>query len=153
MPRIVTNLWFDKESQEAAEFYCSVFPNSKVTDVTHYPKGSDREGEVLTVDFELDGTPFTALDGGPQLTFDEAISMVIECQDQAEIDRYWDALIADGGEPSQCGWLKDRFGLSWQIVPPRLGELLGDPDPEKAARVMQAMLGMQKIVIADLEAA
>jgi predicted 3-demethylubiquinone-9 3-methyltransferase (glyoxalase superfamily) len=153
MPRIVTNLWFDKESQEAAEFYCSVFPNSKVTDVTHYPKGSAREGEVLTVDFELDGTPFTALDGGPQFTFDEAISMVIECQDQAEIDRYWEALTAGGGEEGPCGWCKDRFGLSWQVVPTGWSDLMHADDPDRYARGFEAMMQMRKIDIAAIEAA
>ncbi len=153
MPRIVTNLWFDKESKEAAEFYCSVFPNSKVTDVTHYPKGSDREGEVLTVDFVLDGTPFTALDGGPQFTFDEAISMVIECQDQAEIDRYWDVLTADGGEEGPCGWCKDRFGLSWQVVPTGWSDLMHSDDPDRYARGFEAMMQMRKIDIAAIEAA
>jgi predicted 3-demethylubiquinone-9 3-methyltransferase (glyoxalase superfamily) len=153
MPRIVTNLWFDHQGEEAAAFYCSVFPSSKVTMVTRYPEGSDRAGQVLTVDFELDGTPFTALNGGPEFTFDEAISVVIECQDQAEIDRYWEALTADGGEDGPCGWLKDRFGLSWQLVPVRWTELMRESDPGAYQRAFDAMMQMHKIDIAALEAA
>jgi predicted 3-demethylubiquinone-9 3-methyltransferase (glyoxalase superfamily) len=153
MPRIIPNLWFDTESQAAAEFYVSVFPNSEITNVTHYTEAGPREaGSVLTVDFTLDGTPFTAIDGGPQFTFDEAISFLIECEDQEEIDRYW-RLLTDGGQEVQCGWLKDRFGVSWQVVPKGMEDLLRDPDPEKARRGMEAMLGMVKIDIAALEAA
>jgi predicted 3-demethylubiquinone-9 3-methyltransferase (glyoxalase superfamily) len=153
MPRIVTNLWFDDQSHEAAEFYCSIFPSSKITEVTHYPEGSDRAGQVLTVDFELDGVPFTALDGGPDFTFDEAISLVVECKDQAEIDRYWDALTADGGEESMCGWLKDKYGLSWQVIPETWSDLLNDPDPQRYARAFGALMQMRKIDIAAIEAA
>jgi predicted 3-demethylubiquinone-9 3-methyltransferase (glyoxalase superfamily) len=153
MPRIIPNLWFDTESKAAAEFYVSVFPNSEITNVTHYTEAGPREaGSVLTVDFTLDGTPFTAIDGGPQFTFDEAISFLIECEDQEEIDRYW-RLLTDGGQEVQCGWLKDRFGVSWQVVPKGMEDLLRDPDPEKARRGMEAMLGMVKIDIAALEAA
>ena len=153
MPRIVTNLWFDKEGEEAAEFYCSVFPSSKVGEITRYPDGSDRAGEVLTVDFELDGAPFTALNGGPEFTFDEAISLVIECQDQAEVDRYWAALTADGGEESMCGWLKDKYGVSWQVVPVRWMDLLHEGDPERYKPAFDALMQMRKIDIAALEAA
>lgn len=153
MPRIIPNLWFDAQSQEAAEFYCSVFPNSKVTNITYYGEaGPGPAGTVLTVDFELDGQKFTAINGGPQFTFDEAVSFLIECADQEEIDAYWAALIA-GGEESQCGWLKDRYGLSWQVVPAGWEELLNDPDPARAQRAVAAMLGMQKIEIAAIQAA
>ncbi|WP_138413631.1 VOC family protein [Sinomonas gamaensis] len=154
MPDIVPCLWFDTEAEEAANFYVSVFPNSKVTRVDYYGDAGPRPaGTVITAEFELDGKPFVALNGGPEFTFDEAVSLQVLCQDQAEVDHYWNALTADGGEESQCGWLKDRFGFSWQIVPIRLMELLRDPDPGRSGRAMQAMLRMQKIVIADLEAA
>jgi predicted 3-demethylubiquinone-9 3-methyltransferase (glyoxalase superfamily) len=153
MPRITPNLWFDDNALEAAEFYVSVFPNSKVTDVTHYTEaGPGPAGTVLTVSFLLDGQKLTAINGGPQFTFDEAISFEISCKDQAEVDYYWDTL-SEGGEESQCGWLKDRFGLSWQVVPEGWEALFTDPDPERANRAMQAMLGMQKLDIAALEAA
>jgi predicted 3-demethylubiquinone-9 3-methyltransferase (glyoxalase superfamily) len=151
MPRITPNLWFDTEGKEAAEFYCSVFSNSEITNVSYYGDAGPREaGMVLTVDFVLDGQEFTAINGGPEFEFDEAISLLINCKDQEEVDYYWDRLV-DGGEESQCGWLKDRFGLSWQIVPDRLFELLDDPDPAWAAAATKAMLGMRKIVIAELE--
>jgi len=154
MPRITPNLWFDKEGKDAAEFYCSVFPNSKITAVTHYNEAGPRKaGEVLTVDFVLDGTPFTAINGGPEFTFDEAVSFLIECKDQEEVDYYWDKLIEGGGEESQCGWLKDKFGLSWQVVPAGMDATLNDPDPERAVRAMRAMLGMKKIDVAALKAA
>jgi predicted 3-demethylubiquinone-9 3-methyltransferase (glyoxalase superfamily) len=154
MPDIVPCLWFDTEAEEAANFYVSVFPNSKVTRVDYYGDAGPRPaGTVITAEFELDGKPFVALNGGPEFTFDEAVSLQVLCQDQAEVDHYWNALTADGGEESQCGWLKDRFGFSWQIVPIRLMELLRDPDPGRSGRAMQAMLRMQKLVIADLEAA
>lgn len=153
MNQIVPNLWFDTEGLEAAEFYVSLFPNSQITNVTHYGEGGMREaGTVMTVDFELDGTPFTAINGGPQFTFDEAVSFAIPCDDQAEADRYWDALTA-GGEEGMCGWLKDRFGLSWQVYPSELGALLDDPDPARAQRAMQAMLGMRRIDVAAMRAA
>ena len=153
MPRIVTNLWFDRQGEEAAAFYCSVFPNSKVGNIARYPEGTDRAGEALTIDFELDGAPFTALNGGPEFTFDEAISLVIECDGQAELDRYWDALTADGGEEGPCGWCKDRFGLSWQLVPTGWADVAHEGDPEKYARVFAALMQMRKIDIAALEAA
>ena len=149
--KIVPNLWFDTEAEEAAEFYCSVFPNSRVVGKTHYTEGAPREaGMVMTVEFELDGQRFVGINGGPEFTFSEAVSFQIDCKDQDEVDYYWDRLV-DGGEESQCGWLKDRFGLSWQVVPTRLFELTGDPDPARAAAATKAMLGMHKIVIAELE--
>jgi predicted 3-demethylubiquinone-9 3-methyltransferase (glyoxalase superfamily) len=154
MPDIVPCLWFDTQAEEAANFYVSVFPDSKVTRVDYYGDAGPRPaGSVITAEFELDGKPFVALNGGPEFTFDEAVSLQVLCKDQAEVDHYWSALTADGGEESQCGWLKDRFGFSWQIVPTRLTELLRDPDPGRSGRAMQAMLRMRKIVIADLEAA
>lgn len=153
MPRIITNLWFDHEGEEAAEFYCSVFPNSKVTNVTHYTEsGPGEPGTVLTVDFQLDGMPFIALNGGPRFTFNEAISLIIDCADQAEVDHYWDALV-EGGEPSRCGWLKDRYGLSWQVVPTGMAELFADPDPTRAQRAMEAMLTMTKLDVVAMQAA
>jgi predicted 3-demethylubiquinone-9 3-methyltransferase (glyoxalase superfamily) len=152
MPRIVTNLWFDNQGEEAAEFYCSVFPSSKITHVSRYPEGSDRAGQALTIDFELDGTPFTALNGGPEFTFDEAISIVIECQDQDEIDRYWKAL-TDGGEDGPCGWIKDRYGLSWQLVPANWSEVVHEDDPEAYARAFGAVMQMHKLDLAAIEAA
>lgn len=153
MPRIVPNLWFDTQALEAAEFYVSVFPNSRIVNVSHYTDAGPREaGMVLTVDFELDGQRVTAINGGPEFTFDEAVSFLIECEDQAEVDRYWEALL-DGGQPSQCGWLKDRFGFSWQVVPKGMEDLLMDPDPQRATRAMRAMLGMVKIDVAAIRAA
>jgi len=144
----------DTQGLEAAELYCSIFPNSRVTAVTHYPAGGPREeGTVMTVSFELDGQPFTIINGGPEFTFDEAVSFEIECEDQAEVDRYWDALTADGGQPGPCGWLKDKFGLSWQVVPTGMVEVLTGPDKEAASRAMQAMMGMSKLDVAALEAA
>jgi predicted 3-demethylubiquinone-9 3-methyltransferase (glyoxalase superfamily) len=153
MPQITPNLWFDTESEEAAEFYVSVFPNSKVTNVTHYNEAGPRPaGTVLTVDFVLDGQPFTAINGGPEFRFTEAVSFLVNCADQAEVDYYWSKL-TDGGEESQCGWLKDRFGLSWQVAPAGMEKMLNDPDQSRAERAMRAMLGMQKIDLAALEAA
>jgi predicted 3-demethylubiquinone-9 3-methyltransferase (glyoxalase superfamily) len=146
-------LWFDTEGEEAAEFYTSVFPNSKILDVSRYGEAGPRPaGTVMTVNFELNEQEFLALNGGPDFTFSEAISFQVFCEDQAEVDRYWAAL-SEGGEEGPCGWLKDRFGLSWQIVPTRLSELLSDPDPERSQRAMKAMLGMKKIDIAELERA
>jgi len=155
MPKITSCLWFDTEAEEAARFYVSIFPNSNIGKVSRYPEGlpGDRAGQVLTVEFELDGTPFTGLNGGPQFKFDEAISFQIEVEDQAELDRYWDALLADGGQESQCGWLRDRFGLSWQVVPRQLPALMGGPDLAAANRVAAAMMQMVKLDIAKLEAA
>jgi predicted 3-demethylubiquinone-9 3-methyltransferase (glyoxalase superfamily) len=154
MPRITPNLWFDTDGKDAAEFYCSVFPNSKITNVSYYGEAGPREaGMVLTVDFELDGQEFTAINGGPEFTFDVAVSFLINCADQAEVDYYWTKLTEGGGEEGQCGWLKDRFGLSWQVFPVRMGELLSDPDEGRAQRAMKAMLGMKKLDVAVLEAA
>ncbi|MFM2073521.1 MAG: hypothetical protein RLZZ623_3785 [Actinomycetota bacterium] len=153
MPRITPNLWFDTQSREAAEFYVSVFPNSAITSVTHYREGGPRPaGEVLTVDFVLDGQQYTAINGGPQFTFDEAISLLINCADQNEIDYYWTAL-SDGGETGQCGWLKDRYGLSWQVVPADWADVLHDPDPARGQRAMMAVFAMTKIDIAAVYAA
>jgi predicted 3-demethylubiquinone-9 3-methyltransferase (glyoxalase superfamily) len=146
-------LWFDTEAEEAAGFYTSVFPNSRIVVTTHYgPAGPRPEGMVMTVAFELDGNPFVALNGGPNFSFTEAISFVIDCEDQAEVDSYWEKL-TDGGEEGPCGWLKDRFGVSWQVVPTALPRLLTQPDPEKAQRVYAAMMEMKKLDIAALEAA
>ncbi|MEW2530813.1 VOC family protein [Streptomyces sp. NPDC047071] len=154
MPKITPNLWFDTKALEAAEFYVSVFPNSKVSNVSYYGEAGPRPaGTVLTVDFELDGQAYTALNGGPEFTFDEAVSFVINCADQAEVDHYWSRLTADGGAESQCGWLKDKYGLSWQVVPAALEELMTDPDAGRAQRAMEAMLKMQKIDVAALRAA
>jgi predicted 3-demethylubiquinone-9 3-methyltransferase (glyoxalase superfamily) len=150
MGRITPFLWFDTESQEAAEFYTSVFPNSKITKVTTRPDRSDEP--VLTVEFELDGQRFIALNGGPQFSFTEAVSFDVKCQTQEDVDGYWETL-SEGGEEGPCGWLKDRFGLSWQIVPEVLPGLLADPDREKADRVFSAMMKMGKIEIAELERA
>jgi predicted 3-demethylubiquinone-9 3-methyltransferase (glyoxalase superfamily) len=153
MPKITPFLWFDTEGEEAARFYTSVFPNSKIVDIARYGSAGPRpEGTVMTVSFELDGQRFVALNGGPAHTFSEAISFVVTCKDQEEVDMFWSKL-SEGGEEGPCGWLKDRFGLSWQIVPTVLAELLGDPDPGKAQRVMEAMLQMKKIQIDDLERA
>jgi len=150
MGRIRPCLWFDTEGQEAAEFYTSVFPNSKITKITTRP---DRpEGTVITVEFELDGERFIALNGGPQFSFSEAVSFDVSCETQEEVDAYW-ATLSEGGEEGPCGWVKDRFGLSWQIVPKALPRLLADPDREKAGRVMAAMMKMGKIDIAALERA
>ncbi len=153
MPRITPNLWFDTQGLEAAEFYVSVFPNSQVKDVMYYNDAGPREaGTVLTVDFVLDGQDYTAINGGPQFTFDEAISLLINCADQAEVDYYWEKLGA-GGEDGPCGWLKDKYGLSWQIVPVGMVEVLNDADPARAERAMKAMLGMRKLDLAALRAA
>jgi predicted 3-demethylubiquinone-9 3-methyltransferase (glyoxalase superfamily) len=153
MPRITPNLWFDTQGEQAAEFYVSVFPNSKITNITRYTEaGPGPAGEVLTVDFVLDGQEYTAINGGPVFTFDEAISFLINCADQAEVDYYWSKL-TEGGEESQCGWLKDKFGLSWQVVPENWADLLNDPDRARADRAMRATLGMKKIDIAAIYAA
>jgi predicted 3-demethylubiquinone-9 3-methyltransferase (glyoxalase superfamily) len=153
MQKITPCLWFDSEGEDAARFYTSVFPNSKLGEITRYGStGPQPEGAVMTVSFELDGREFVALNGGPQYTFSEAISFQVFCETQQEVDAYWRTL-SEGGEEGPCGWLKDRFGLSWQIIPTALPRLLGDPDAEKAQRVMQAMLGMKKIEIAELERA
>jgi len=153
MQKITPFLWFDTEGEEAARFYTSVFPNSRILDVARYGKAGPRpEGMVMTVSFELDGQQFVALNGGPEFTFNEAVSFQVNCATQHEVDEYWSKLSA-GGEEGPCGWLKDRFGVSWQIVPTRLEELLADPDPEKSERAMRAMLGMKKLDIPALEQA
>ena len=154
MQKITPFLWFDTEGEDAAEFYVSVFPNSRIVDVQHYGEAGPRPaGSVMTVAFELEGQRFVALNGGPDFTFNEAISFEVECGDQDEVDGYWSALTEGGGQPGPCGWLKDKFGVSWQIVPRRLTELLADSDRAKAQRVMAAMLQMGKIDIAELEQA
>jgi predicted 3-demethylubiquinone-9 3-methyltransferase (glyoxalase superfamily) len=155
MAKITPCLWFDGNAEEAANFYVSLLPGSHVGRVSRSPADnpSTPAGAVLLVDFTLAGQPFTGLNGGPQFHFTEAISFVIDCDGQDEVDRLWTALIADGGAPSQCGWLKDRFGMSWQVVPRQLGEMLGDSDGERARRAMEAMLRMTKIDIAALRRA
>jgi predicted 3-demethylubiquinone-9 3-methyltransferase (glyoxalase superfamily) len=155
MRPITPCLWFDGKAEEAARLYTSLFPNSHVDKVHRAPADfpSGKAGDVLTVDFTLIGTPFIALDGGPEFKFNEAVSFTVDCENQAEVDRYWSALLANGGEESVCGWLKDRFGVSWQIVPKRLNELLDGDDREGAKRAMEAMLGMVKLDVAQLEAA
>ena len=153
MDAFTTCLWFDTQGEEAAKFYTSIFPNSSVEKVTPYPAGTEQAGQTMTVDFVLNGTRFVALNGGPQFKFNEAISFQVPCQEQAEIDYYWTALIEDGGEESMCGWLKDKFGLSWQVVPTRLDEMMSSFDAAQAERVTQALFQMRKIIIADLEAA
>ena len=154
MQRIRPFLWFDKEAEEAANLYVSIFKNSRITDVARYgASGPGPAGSVMTVAFVLDGQEFIALNGGPHFHFTEAVSMFVSCEDQAEVDYFWDKLIAGSGQPSQCGWLKDRFSLSWQIVPTVLMTLLQDADPAKSARVMQAMLQMVKLDIAALKQA
>jgi predicted 3-demethylubiquinone-9 3-methyltransferase (glyoxalase superfamily) len=151
MPAITPSLWFDNDLEEAIEFYASVFPNSSVETIDRYTDaGPGTPGEVVSAVFALNGQRFVGINGGPQFPFTEAVSFMISCRDQAEVDYYWDRLV-DGGVESQCGWLKDRFGLSWQIVPDRLNELTGDPDPARATAASRAMLGMRKIVIAELE--
>jgi predicted 3-demethylubiquinone-9 3-methyltransferase (glyoxalase superfamily) len=153
MPKITPWLWFDTEAEEAAQFYTSVFPNSRIVEVTRYGSAGPRpEGMVMTVSFELDGREFAALNGGPEFTFNESISFLVDCETQEEVDTYWSKL-AEGGEEGPCGWLKDRYGVSWQIVPTVLTELLRDPDREKSQRVMRAMLSMGKIEIDELERA
>ncbi len=157
-PRIAPCLWFDGKAEDAARFYCSVFPDSRITGTTRYGEaGREQHGQqpgtVLTVAFELGGQPFTALNGGPLFRFSEAISFEVPCTDQAEIDRYWDALLAGGGEPSQCGWLKDRFGVSWQVYPRQLLEWIGQQDTPASQRAMTAMMGMRKLDLAALRRA
>jgi predicted 3-demethylubiquinone-9 3-methyltransferase (glyoxalase superfamily) len=155
MTSITPCLWFDGQAEEAADLYVSIFPDSRVDKVTRtpsdYPAG--KAGQVITVEFTLTGRPFLGLNGGPEFKFSEAVSFSISCEDQAEVDRYWEALTAGGGEPGPCGWCKDRFGLSWQVVPKALPRLLGDPDRARAGRAMQAMMKMGKIDVAELEKA
>jgi predicted 3-demethylubiquinone-9 3-methyltransferase (glyoxalase superfamily) len=151
MPSITPSLWFNNNLEEAAQFYTSIFPNSSIETLNRYTEaGPGTPGEVVSGIFVLDGNRFLGINGGPAFTFCEAVSFMVHCKDQGEVDYYWDRLV-DGGEESQCGWLKDRFGLSWQITPDRLLELTSDPDPARAAAATKAMLGMRKIVIAELE--
>jgi predicted 3-demethylubiquinone-9 3-methyltransferase (glyoxalase superfamily) len=155
VPNITPYLWFDGDAEEAAEFYTSIFPNSHVDKVVRASADnpSNRKGDVMTVEFTLDGTTFVGLNGGPDFRFSEAISFMIDCEDQAEVDHYWDALLKGGGEPSVCGWLKDKFGLSWQVTPRRLLEMTESDDRAAAERATNAMLQMTKIDIGKLEEA
>ena len=151
--KIVPNLWFDTEAEEAAAFYVGVFENSRIVNVTHYTEAGPRDaGMVMTVEFELDGQRFVGINGGPEFSFDEAVSFAIECETQEEVDYFWGKL-SEGGEEGQCGWLKDRYGLSWQVVPTGMEELFADPDKGRAERAMKAMLGMRKLDVAALRAA
>jgi predicted 3-demethylubiquinone-9 3-methyltransferase (glyoxalase superfamily) len=153
MPKISPFLWFDSQAEEAAKFYVSVFPGSKILSTSRYgDAGPGPKGSVMTVAFELDGKEFIALNGGPQFKFTEAISFSVDCKNQEEVDRYWHKL-SEGGEEGPCGWLKDRYGLSWQINPTILGQMLSDTDPAKSNRVMEAMMKMKKIDIAGLKRA
>ena len=154
MQKICPCLWFDTEAEEAARFYTSIFPRSQIGEIAHYGSAGPRpEGMVMTVSFELDGQRFTALNGGPDFTFNESISFEVSCDGQDEVDAFSSKLSANGGEQGPCGWLKDQFGVSWQIIPTRLPELLADPDREKSQRVMEAMLKMGKIEVDELERA
>ena len=154
MPRITPFLWFDTQAEEAATFYTSIFPNSKILRIARYPEGGPGPvGSVMTVEFELDGQRITGLNGGPVFNFNESISLVIDCKDQAEVDHYWTKLIAGGGQESACGWLKDKYGMSWQVTPTILINLINDPDKPKADRVFKAMMDMRKIDIATLRQA
>jgi predicted 3-demethylubiquinone-9 3-methyltransferase (glyoxalase superfamily) len=154
MPQsIIPNLWFDTEAEAAAEFYTSVFQNSRIVSVTHYTDAGPREaGMVMTVEFELDGQRFVGINGGPEFKFDEAVSFGISCETQDDVDYFWERL-SEGGKEGPCGWLKDKFGLSWQVVPNGMDELFADPDPERARRAMEAMLGMGKLDIAAIRSA
>ena len=154
MQKITPFLWFDGNAEEAMNFYTSIFRNAKVGSISRYGEaGPGPAGSVLTASFELEGLQFTALNGGPHFKFTEAISLFVKCQDQAEVDHYWDALLAGGGRPDQCGWLKDKFGLSWQVIPKALPQLLTDPDPARSKRALDAMLKMIKIDLAELQRA
>ncbi|MCW3003339.1 MAG: hypothetical protein JWQ20_2637 [Conexibacter sp.] len=151
--KIIPNLWFDTEAEQAADFYTSVFKNSRIVNVAHYTEAGPRPaGTVMTVEFELDGERFVGINGGPEFTFSEAVSFQISCETQEEVDYYWDQL-SDGGSEGPCGWLKDRYGLSWQVVPSGMDELFADRNPERAQRAMQAMFGMKKLDIAALRSA
>jgi predicted 3-demethylubiquinone-9 3-methyltransferase (glyoxalase superfamily) len=151
--KIVPNLWFDTEAEEAAEFYCSVFEDSRILSVTRYPDAvPDKAGQVMVAEWELNGQRFVGINGGPEFKFDEAVSFQINCKDQAEVDYYWEKL-TEGGRESQCGWLSDKYGLSWQVTPVGMEELFAHPDPERANRAMKAMFGMKKLDIAALQAA
>lgn len=159
MQKITPFLWYDHEAEEAANFYVSIFKNSKIGKITHYLKEAEevsgkKAGDVMTVDFEIEGQKFTAINGGPPFKFTEAVSFIIDCKDQKEVDYYWNKLTEGGDEKFQiCGWLKDKYGLSWQVIPRVLEEMLADPDQEKAGRAMKAMLTMKKIIIKDIEEA
>jgi len=148
MPTLSHMLWFNDQAEEAVNLYTNLFEDSKILNTSRRP-----DGGVFTVEFELLGSKYTALNGGDMFKFTEAFSIFILCNDQAEVDKYWDALTADGGAPGNCGWLKDKFGLSWQIIPKQLGECLGNPDPAKAQAAMGAMMGMSKLIVSELEAA
>jgi predicted 3-demethylubiquinone-9 3-methyltransferase (glyoxalase superfamily) len=153
-PKITPFLWFDNNLEQALNFYASIFKNAKIGNISRFPEGSPgaEAGDVMTASFELEGQKFLALSGGPMFKFTEAVSFFVNCDSQEEVDHYWNKL-SEGGQESRCGWLKDKFGLSWQIIPTALGELMGDKDPAKAKRVMMAMLQMDKIIIADLQIA
>lgn len=155
MPKITPFLWFNDNTEEALTFYCSLFEDSAIGDVTRYGESGPGEPAIraMIVTARIAGSPVTALNGGPDHRLSEAFSFLIDCEDQAEVDRYWEALTADGGQSGPCGWLQDRFGLSWQVIPKALPQLMSDPDPERAGRVMQAMLGMGKIDVAALHRA
>jgi predicted 3-demethylubiquinone-9 3-methyltransferase (glyoxalase superfamily) len=158
MQKITPFLWFDHQAEEAAKFYTSVFKNSKVGRILRYDEATAKAaggpvGSVLTIEFEIEGQKFTALNGGPQFKFNESVSFVVYCQTQDEVDYFWQKLAADGGQESECGWLRDKFGLSWQVTPTVLIEMLHDKDPKKSGRVMNAMMQMQKIDISKLKAA
>jgi predicted 3-demethylubiquinone-9 3-methyltransferase (glyoxalase superfamily) len=158
MQKIHPFLWFDSEAETAARFYVETFKNSKLGHIAYYPAAAEdvsgkAKGSVMTANFQIEGQDFTALNGGPNYKFSEAVSFMVHCQDQAEVDELWEKLTADGGEEGPCGWLKDKFGLSWQIVPEGMNGLLGDPDPEKANKAMAAMLKMKKIDLAAMQAA
>jgi predicted 3-demethylubiquinone-9 3-methyltransferase (glyoxalase superfamily) len=154
MQKVTPCLWFDTQAEEAANFYTSLFPNSKILAVSRYGEAGPRPaGMVMTVQFQLEGQEFTALNGGPDFTFNEAVSFQINCESQEEVDRYWDALCENGGQPGPCGWLKDKYGVSWQVVPTELDRLISDPDPQRSQRAMKAMLQMGKIDIAALRKA
>ena len=154
MQKITPFLWFNDQAEEAVNFYTSVFKNSKIGSVNRYKEaGRGSKGQVMTASFQLDGQEFIVLNGGPQFKFTEAVSFLINCETQEEVDYYWEKLLSGGGEESQCGWLKDKFGLSWQVIPGSLSKFLADKSPARAQRVMHAMLQMKKIIIADLEKA
>ena len=152
MSAITPCLWFDTQGEEAAQYYVSLFPNSSITSVQRWgPENPERQGQPLLVEFVLDGSPFTALNGGPHFTFTEAVSLQIDCADQAEVDHFWDAFVGDGGQESDCGWCKDKFGFSWQVVPRILTELLTDPDADTVSRAMKAMMTMRRLDVATFE--
>ena len=153
MQKIAPFLWFDDNAEEAMDFYQSVFKNSKIVYKNYYPEGMPMAGKLMTGTITIEGQDFHVLNGGPQFTFTEAISFFVNCETQEEVDYLWNRLTEDGGAPSMCGWLKDKYGLSWQIIPTALGKLMNDPDKTKAGRVMQAMMKMKKIIIADLQQA